>query len=245
MALIFSQPTGPIFIILDKGYPFVLTIIIADAELETIPAEMRDDYSIRKIAGERKKKVDAIILDSNYMHSAIDRYFPGESNRRGRPDIIHIFLLVAMDSILNRTGNLRVRIHTRNDLVIDISPDTRLPRAYNRFIGLFEKLFAEGKIAADGKTLLQIQKGTLNSAIESHDERVLAMAPDAPIKPIDSLISGSGDMTVIIGGFSEGNYRSNIDKFEKASIFNEELTIWSVGMEVITQYERVLRENPQ
>ncbi len=223
----------------------MLTIIIADAELETIPPEMRDDYSIRKIAVERKKKVDGIILDSNYMHSAIDRYFPGESNRRGRPDIIHIFLLVAMDSILNRMGNLRVRIHTRNDLVIDISADTRLPRAYNRFIGLFEKLFAEGRIVADGKTLLQVQKGTLNSAIDRPAERVLAMAPDAVIKPVDSVISGPENMTVIIGGFSEGNYRSNVDRFEKASIFNEELTIWSVGMEVITQYERVLRDNPQ
>ena len=223
----------------------MLTIIIADAELETIPAEMRDDYSIRKIAGERKKKVDGIILDSNYMHSAIDRYFPGQSNRRGRPDIIHIFLLVAMDSILNRMGNLRVRIHTRNDLVIDISPDTRLPRAYNRFIGLFEKLFAEGEIVADGKKLLQVQKGTLNAAINRPAERVLAMAPDTVIKPIDSVISGPEDMTVIIGGFSEGNYRSNVDQFEKVSIFNEELTIWSVGMEVLTQYERVLRENPQ
>ena len=223
----------------------MLTIIIADAELETIPAEMRDDYSIRKIAGERKKKVDGIILDSNYMHSAIDRYFPGQSNRRGRPDIIHIFLLVAMDSILNRMGNLRVRIHTRNDLVIDISPDTRLPRAYNRFIGLFEKLFAEGEIVVDGKKLLQVQKGTLNAAIDRPAERVLAMAPDAVIKPIDSVISGPEDMTVIIGGFSEGNYRSNMDQFKKASIFNEELTIWSVGMEVLTQYERVLRDNPQ
>ncbi|QRF74941.1 Ribosomal RNA small subunit methyltransferase Nep1 [Thermoplasmatales archaeon] len=219
----------------------MLTIIIADAELETIPTEMMDDYSIGKIAKERKKKVANILLDSNYMHSSIDRHFPGESNRRGRPDIIHIFLLMALDSILNRTGGLRVRIHTRNNLVIDISPDTRLPRAYNRFIGLFEKLFQERKIVAEGKTLLSISEASLDTIIGKAEGRVIVMAPGSEVRQIESVIESPLPITVVIGGFSEGDYRSNLDSFEKISIFRDELTIWSVGMEVITQYERVSR----
>ncbi|OWP56164.1 MAG: 16S rRNA methyltransferase [Thermoplasmatales archaeon B_DKE] len=219
----------------------MLTIIIADAELETIPTEMMDDYSIGKIAKERKKKVANILLDSNYMHSSIDRHFPGESNRRGRPDIIHIFLLMALDSILNRTGGLRVRIHTRNNLVIDISPDTRLPRAYNRFIGLFEKLFQERKIVAEGKTLLSISEASLDTIIGEAEGRVIVMAPGSEVRQIESVIESPLPITVVIGGFSEGDYRSNLDSFEKISIFRDELTIWSVGMEVITQYERVSR----
>lgn len=219
----------------------MLTIIIADAELETIPTEMMDDYSIGKIAKERKKKVANILLDSNYMHSSIDRHFPGESNRRGRPDIIHIFLLMALDSILNRTGGLRVRIHTRNNLVIDISPDTRLPRAYNRFIGLFEKLFQEKKIVAEGKTLLGISEASLGTIISEAEGRVVVMAPGSEVRQIESVIESPLPITVVIGGFSEGDYRSDLNSFEKLSIFKDELTIWSVGMEVITQYERVSR----
>jgi len=220
----------------------VLTIIIADAELETIPTEMMDDYSIGKIAKERKKKVANILLDSNYMHSSIDRHFPGESNRRGRPDIIHIFLLVALDSILNKTGGLRVRIHTRNDLVIDISPDTRLPRAYNRFIGLFEKLFQERKIVAEGKTLLSISEASLDTILGETEGRVVVMAPGSEVRQIESVIESPLPLTVVIGGFSEGDYRSDLDSFEKISIFRDELTIWSVGMEIITQYERASRK---
>lgn len=229
----------PKFIIPVKNYRFVLTIVIADAELETIPLEMRDDYSIRKLAKERKKKVGDMILDSNFMHAAIERYFPGESRRRGRPDIIHIFLLTALESILNKTGNLRVMIHTRNNLLIEVSPDSRLPRAYNRFIGLFEKLFSEGEIVAEGKTLLSIRKEFLETLLRELGGRVIVLAPGTRVQDISSLIHEPEDITVVIGGFSEGDYRTNLNSFEKFSIFDQELTIWSVGMEVITQYERV------
>ena len=42
-----------------------------------------------------------------------------------------------LDSPLNRAGHLRVFIHTRDNVLIDIHPQTRIPRTYDRFAGLF------------------------------------------------------------------------------------------------------------
>ena len=70
----------------------MLRLIIADAELQTVPENMARDQAIRNIAVKNHKKPTEMLLDSNYMHTTIDKYFPGESNRRGRPDIIYIFL---------------------------------------------------------------------------------------------------------------------------------------------------------
>ncbi|MEM0154996.1 MAG: 16S rRNA methyltransferase [Thermoplasmataceae archaeon] len=216
----------------------VLTIVIADAELETVPIEMREDYSIQKISRERKKRPENMILDSNFMHASIERYFPGESRRRGRPDIIHILMLVALESILNKIGSLRIMIHTRNNLIIDVSPETRIPRAYNRFIGLFEKLFSERKIVADGKALLSIRDGTVHDALGKSAQHVVVLAPGGEISSVSEVVREPGDLVVVIGGFSEGNYKSDLGQYGRRTIFREELTIWSVAMEVITEYER-------
>ena len=108
------------------GFPIMLTLLVVDAELELIPAEMINDYSVRIQAKKRKKPAGKMILDSNFMHGAIERTFPGESTRRGRPDIIFHLLQVALESILSKRGELNVVIHTRNDIIISVNPRARL-----------------------------------------------------------------------------------------------------------------------
>lgn len=46
-----------------------------------------------------------------------------------------------LDSPLNRAGNLQVYIHTANHVLIWLSPQTRIPRTYDRFAGLMGKFF--------------------------------------------------------------------------------------------------------
>ncbi len=218
----------------------MLTLIIADAELETVPPEIAGDSSIRKISRERGKKAEELLLDSNYMHTAIDRAFPGQSRRRGRPDILHILLHVAMESILNKKGGLRVFIHTRNDLVISLSPEVRLPKSYNRFVGVMEKLFKTGEIKDGEKVLLKIERMSLKMCVESKSNGTLVLfSPDGEKETIGEAKGDGGDRTVIIGGFSEGDYISDAYSLGKAySIFDGELTIWSVASEVLCQFER-------
>lgn len=40
------------------------------------------------------------------------------------------------DSPLNRAGLLQVYIHTENNVLIEINPQTRIPRTFKRFAGL-------------------------------------------------------------------------------------------------------------
>lgn len=220
----------------------MLTLIIADAELEIIPEEMHGDLAVRKYAKGKKKPVGEIILDSNYMHTSIDRYFPGESTRRGRPDIIHILLQVAMESILNKEGKLKVYIHTRNDLCITVSPEVRLPKSYNRFVGLVESLYKKREISSGGKSLLKLEEGKISEFLPKVSKgKLIVFSPDGEKKKMREIINSSEDYTAIIGGFSEGDFISDIYPLASAySIFPEELTIWSVAGEVLAQYERVL-----
>lgn len=56
-----------------------------------------------------------------------------------RPDIVHQCLLMLMDSPLNRAGLLQVYIHTEKNVLIEINPQTRIPRTFKRFAGLMGK----------------------------------------------------------------------------------------------------------
>lgn len=57
-----------------------------------------------------------------------------------RPDITHQCLLMLMDSPLNRAGLLQVYIHTAKNVLIEINPQTRIPRTLKRFGGLMGRL---------------------------------------------------------------------------------------------------------
>ncbi len=55
-------------------------------------------------------------------------------------------LLMLMDSPLNRAGLLQVYIHTEKNTLIEINPQTRIPRTFDRFCGLMgKKRFSDSK----------------------------------------------------------------------------------------------------
>lgn len=48
-----------------------------------------------------------------------------------------------MDSPLNRAGLLQVYIHTQKNVLIEVNPQTRIPRTFNRFCGLMGNFSTE------------------------------------------------------------------------------------------------------
>jgi rRNA small subunit pseudouridine methyltransferase Nep1 len=136
----------------------MLHLVIAEAELELVPKAILDHPAVVNHARRRGKRPDEILLDSTYHHAAIKKLPDGE--RRGRPDIVHICLLNALESIASKEGKLRVYVHTRNDEVIYIRPETRIPRNYNRFVGLMESLFRD-RVVPRGLELLRIEEKSL------------------------------------------------------------------------------------
>lgn len=51
-----------------------------------------------------------------------------------------------MDSPLNRAGLLQVYIRTEKNVLIEINPQTRIPRTFKRFAGLMGKITNNKKI---------------------------------------------------------------------------------------------------
>ncbi|WP_297478683.1 16S rRNA methyltransferase [Thermococcus sp.] len=215
----------------------MLHLVIADSELELVPKSIVEHPAVVNYARRRGKKPEEVILDSSYHHSALKKLEDGD--RRGRPDIVHICLLNALESIANREGKLRVYVHTRNDEVIYIKPETRLPRNYNRFLGLMESLFKRGVVPKD-LGLLRLEEKTLEELIGEIDpDEVFVMHERGElIRPRDfgKTLAELKNPLVIVGGFPHGDFRSPVEG-RKVSLYHEPLMAWTVVNEVLVNFE--------
>ncbi|NJE55139.1 16S rRNA methyltransferase [Thermococcus sp. 21S9] len=218
----------------------MLHLVIADSELELVPKSIVEHPAVVNYARRRGKKPEEVILDSSYHHSALKKLEDGE--RRGRPDIVHICLLNALESIANREGRLRVYVHTRNDEVIYIKPETRLPRNYNRFLGLMESLF-KNRVVPKDLALLRIEEKTLSELLEEiGPDEVFVMHEEGELmKPRDfgKVLAGLENPLVIVGGFPHGDFRSKVEG-KKVSLYREPLMAWTIVNEVLVNFEAFL-----
>ncbi|MDI6819737.1 MAG: hypothetical protein QMC89_02380 [Candidatus Hodarchaeaceae archaeon] len=189
----------------------MLHMILADAELETVPPEIASDRSIAWQARRRGRRPTEVLLDSNYHHLAMRGL--READRRGRPDIVHVCTLLALDSPLNREGLLRLYIHTRHNRLITIDRGTRMPRAYNRFVGLIEQLFLVGAAPPD-EPLLCLEEASLADIVHRiGPTKVITFSEGGQRKSYAEIFRGisiDDEVCTIIGGFPHGDFISNI-----------------------------------
>ncbi|KXB05159.1 hypothetical protein AKJ49_01370 [candidate division MSBL1 archaeon SCGC-AAA382A03] len=219
----------------------MLHLILADSELETVPSIISSDKSIQRKAQRRGRKGTELILDSNYYHKPMRKL--EDSNRRGRPDIVHVCILAALDSPLNREGCLNMYIHTRNDEVINIDSETRIPRSYNRFIGLMEQLFLVGGVPPDNP-LMKLERGkNLTDLVdEINADKTITFTQEGRKIGRDELFDGLGldnDICVVIGDFPHGDFLSNVDGLsdDLVCIYSESLDAVTVVTHAIQFYE--------
>lgn len=224
----------------------MLTIILAESELELIPSNIVNHPSVISYSKQRNKKPKSLLLDSSFHHSALKELPDG--NRRGRPDIVHIFLLNSLESILNKKGKLRIIIHTRNNEAIFIDSKTRIMRSYNRFVGLFEQLFEKRKIVFEEKTLIELKENiSLEKIIENEDhDYVITFSENGKIVDLrDYLINLKNkkikNILCIIGGFPHGDFHSDVSKYsdDVISIFDEKLNALSVSNELVVFFNNI------
>lgn len=218
----------------------MLTLILTDAELELIPKEIQNHPSVKNTAKARNKKVGEVILDSSLHHSALENLKDG--SKRGRPDIAHIFLILTLDSIANLENQLEIFIHTRNNEVISVNNKTRIPKNYNRFIGLIEQLFREKEVPKDSP-LLKIENKNFAQLISECRGRRIALTPEARKIDLTEVFRKEDDFVCIIGGFPEGDFLSNVYELveEKISIYDGLLKVWTVVSEILVGYEKAKR----
>ncbi len=221
----------------------MLTLILADAELESVPLALAGHPAVRTSAKRRGRSPSAILLDSSLHHPALRKFPDGE--RRGRPDIVHVFVLLCLDSILNQEGRLRTIVHTRNDDVLQFAPETRIPRNYPRFVGLIEDLFAKGRVP-DENPLVLLERGvTLGVLLRKCDGESWAFTETGmPVELSTAIPRLKGDLVAVVGGFPHGTFRSPVaDVCDRlVSIHPQPLKAWTVASELLVAYRGSGRE---
>eukprot|EP01006_Ploeotia_vitrea_P021174 TRINITY_DN53525_c0_g1_i1.p1 TRINITY_DN53525_c0_g1~~TRINITY_DN53525_c0_g1_i1.p1 ORF type:complete len:232 (-),score=111.18 TRINITY_DN53525_c0_g1_i1:110-805(-) len=113
----------------DKG----VIVVLVGASLETVKT---------------KKGYELLTADT---HGSILKKFKKDP-KDYRPDILHQCLLTCLDSPLNKAGLLKIYIHTRRNVLIDVNPQLRIPRTFKRFCGLMVQLLHKQKIRASNST---------------------------------------------------------------------------------------------
>jgi len=219
----------------------LLILILAESALEPIPRDLWRHPAIKRHSKRHGKPPRLILLDRSYHHFAMKSLKEGE--KRGRPDIVHFALLEALGSPLNKEGLLQVYVHTINDYVITVNPEARLPRNYNRFIGLMEQLFESGRVPSKGQTLLNLERKTIPKLLhEMKCDYVLAFSRKGSPKTLEEAVSKllhKKRPAVIIGGFPHGHFSETTIRLasEVVCIDPGMLETWTVTSRVIYEYE--------
>ncbi|MEM2150937.1 MAG: 16S rRNA methyltransferase [Candidatus Bathyarchaeia archaeon] len=222
----------------------VLSLILAESALETIPQDLWDHPVIRSFSKRKGKHPRLIILDRSYHHHAMKNL--EDSIKRGRPDIVHFSLLEALGSPLNREGLLRVYVHTISNHVIHIAPETRLPKNFNRFVGLMEDLFEHGRVPPSGKPLLTLGAKTLLALVKELKPTYTIIfnrpGKNKTFEEVALSLAGQERPLVIVGGFPHGEFsRATLELADEVVCVDPEtLEAWTVVSRIIYEYERAI-----
>jgi len=222
-----------------------LHLLLAEAGLELVPRELWSHPAVRATARRRMKRPGEILLDVSLHMLAMSGLRDRE--KRGRPDIVHFCTLLALGSLLNRAGLLEVHIHTYGGKVIGVAPHVRLPRNYNRFVGLMEQLLLEGRVPPSSKEpLLWVEEGGLEDLLKrASPSRVFLLSEKGSLRTAKALaeeLVREEEPMAVIGCFQAGDFRDALYEIadEVVSISKATLDAWVVTAKLLCSIEDVL-----
>lgn len=225
----------------------VLTLVLAESSIELVPNELVRHPAIVKWAQRKKKDPRSLILDQTYHHSAILQL--GHSGAgRGRPDIAHFSLLLALGSPLNLSGELKCYVHTRDNNIIEVDSRARLPRNTDRFTSLLEQLYQERVVPPTGRPLLSIKPGSIGDLLDKISVMAIALTTTGPRKQMDEIASRLTELrkpVLLVGGFPKGHFSKDTLSMAKEfyRINDQGLEAWTVIARAIYDYERALERS--
>lgn len=136
-----------------------------------------------------------------------------------RPDITHQCLLMLFDSPLNRAGLLQVYIRTERNVLIEINPQTRVPRTFKRFAGLMVQLLHKFSIRANDTStkLMKVIKNPITDHLPVGCKKYAMSFSGKLITNIRDLVpkkaEGSDDeeepIVLVVGAFAHGVLKSD------------------------------------
>lgn len=137
----------------------------------------------------------------------------GRDPASSRPDITHQLMLALMDSPLNKAGHLQVYVQTVSNVLIEISPHTRIPRTFKRFCGLMVQLLHKMRVrAADSSDMLM---KVIKNPVTTHlPVGAVVVGLEAGAKLVDAmdlpaLLPSGRPVVFVIGAMSHGDIASD------------------------------------
>jgi rRNA small subunit pseudouridine methyltransferase Nep1 len=224
----------------------MLHMILLECALELVPSEISALKQIQKHAARRGKKPIEILLDQSHHGREMTRLENGL--QRGRPDIVFHSLMALLETPLCKSGNLTIHLHLQDGRIIEVNPEVRLPRNYDRFVGLIEQLLIKGQVPVEGTPLLQITKKALPVLITNLKKGIAEaqsiLAIENGVKTtIDSLqsklpLDTSIPVIVGVGAFPHGNFSEEVKKLfdTQIELDTEVMMAWHVCAEILWTY---------
>ena len=224
----------------------MLHMILLECALELVPSELSALKQIQKHAARRGKKPTEILLDQSHHGREMTRLEDGL--QRGRPDIVFHSLMSILETPLCKSGNLTVHLHLQDGRIIEVNPDVRLPRNYDRFVGLFEQLLIKGQVPVEGTPLLNITKKSLPDLVtelkKGSSEALSILTIENGLKTtIDSLqlkfpLEASVPVIVGVGAFPHGDFPEDLKKLFEThlELDTEVMMAWHVCAEILWTY---------
>lgn len=224
----------------------MLHIILLDCALELIPREITSLKQVQKHATRRGKKPNELLLDQTHHGQSMTKL--SDNERRGRPDITFLSLMSLLETPLCKEGLLTVHLHLQDGRIIEVKPDVRLPRNYDRFVGLMEQLLLKGRVPPQGHTLLHISEITLEDLLlklkAGSDNTMTLLAIEGgkqtSIENLRNLLPHESSVPVIVGvgAFPHGNLSEETIAMFGASIEldREVMMAWQVCAELLWVY---------
>lgn len=224
----------------------MLHIVLLECPLELIPPELTRLKEIQRFASLKGKKPQEVLLDQTHHGRSMTRL--QDSDRRGRPDIVFLSLMSMLESPLCKEGLLTIHLHLRDNRIVEIRPDVRLPRNYERFVGLMEQLLTVGSVPPEGPSLMKLTRQRLPELIselsgEENNALTILAVEDGRKTTIDALVSLFSEeshvpIIVGVGAFPHGSFDIAIPKLfkEHVSLDGEVMMAWHVCTEVLWTY---------
>ncbi|XP_029047599.2 ribosomal RNA small subunit methyltransferase NEP1 isoform X1 [Osmia bicornis bicornis] len=157
-----------------------------------------------------------------------------------RPDIAHQCLLMLMDSPLNRAGLLQVYIHTEKNVLIEVNPQTRIPRTFKRFAGLMVQLLHKFSVrASDGPMkLLKVIKNPVTDHLPVGCRKIVMSFSANKVQNPRELVPADEPIAIVVGAMAHGQVNPDYSE-DTISISNYPLSGALTCSKLCTAFEEV------
>jgi len=221
----------------------LVKIIFLESSLELVPRELYKEPDVIRSSRRYEIPINRLILDKSLHYKAmrgLDKKW-----KRGRPDIIHICLLLVTDSPLARRGVIEVYFHLLDGRVFKVRSDTRLPRHLERFKGVMADLLTIERVPAGSPNPLIFKVSNTLEEFLAREGRLILLWERGELKSPEEIVEEviAEDAILGIGAFPRGDFEENTLKlaYKKYAITGGlPMAAWSVTSRLLCELERKL-----